>query len=455
MEMNRCAYCRKASLRVIDAWMLAMVFLALSAFADMAFSQAVMIAPYHARGYAGPLGSDLTGDPVTVSTVFQGRDFVGTAVEAVVPVEMDPVSLDAAFNYATFNPTFVDTSYLRPTFADLGVTDIDGDGIFSQIAEISGLPVGLSTFTCLFNPGSVSYTATSNPIDCFTEGMSRIDSYDGYDFLAEYTPVVSGGTVCRVTLTLSVPDGVYAPSSLDTMVWRANFSPGGTVNVPADCGTVTAAISYETYDGPALLSLLPPDAAHLYLGDVLAVAGYNDDVAPFEWADTAADLTAQLEDEEGPCYEAADCIYVGAYQQTPIFWREGYSFSPGADLANGGGGGGLDCSASPDIAACEEIDQGIFDAAQAMMDEVQAAETSLTTETDSIIDGIESFELGEGPVVPAPPAECPLAGGIEAGETGYVINTDVICDVAGGPGRTLITLLAMIAALFIILRGLS
>jgi len=322
------------------------VLLVLAVFSLPALAQTTMVAPYEGRGYAGPIGSDLGGDPLVVSTVFQGRDFSGELVEAVVPVEIDPINLDPAFNFATFNANIVDTTYLRGVFANAGVTDIDGDGVFSQVGEVAGLPSTWGNYKCRLQPGAVLLGSYANPIDCLHDGFGTLDSYGGYDLEVSYrdanlTLDGSGfdATDCAVVVSLSVPDGVFTPSSKTSVEWSGLFDAGVTVVTAADCGSPSGSITYESYDAAPLISLVPENARHAYLGDVLAAVAYNEEVVPQEWIDTAAALTAQLEDEEGECFEQADCIYPGAYNQAPLYWREGYSFVPGGALNTGGGSG--------------------------------------------------------------------------------------------------------------------
>lgn len=338
-----------------------------------ASAQSSMITPYGLRGYGGPVGSDLNTDPATVTVVFQGRDSFGSLVEAVVPVEIDAVNLDAAINYATFNPNVLDTVYLRETFAELGVTDIDGDGVFSEIVEVTGLPSLSSPFTCVLSPGSVNIGSFATPEECLMEGIAQIDSYGGYDLGGGYSDISAGtfpgnasGDDCRATVSLTVPVGVAHVEAYSVVTFGGKFDAGVNVTSAGDCGTFSAAIEYGDYSGDPLISLVSPVARHWVLGDALAIVAYVEDSTPVEILDTAADLTAALEDEEGDYFECPDCIYPSAYERAPLYWRDGYSFVPGGALNSGGGdtggGGGLNCEEGADSLACLDTSEWEADA---------------------------------------------------------------------------------------------
>lgn len=329
-------------------------------------AHAQMISGFQARGYGGPVGSDVSGDPATLTVVFEGRDEFGQIVQAVVPVEVELSNLNAALNYATFEPNLVNTSYLRGNLATRGVTDIDGDEILSQVSEVTGLPAGGVYLNCTVSGGGTStITATSVP-DCLQKGAGLMDSLGGYTFAFAVADASSGtypanaaGDDCRLDITWTRVGESFSGSPRTSVLARYRFDMGFNVTNVSQCGSHSLSLVVEDYDGDPLIGLFDTASRHFLIGDVLAASAYVDEVMPPEILDMASQLTEAMEDEEGDYYGCAECIYAGAYDEAPLYWREGYTFAPfglGIDSdSGGGGGGGFSCEEEATTLACLEL----------------------------------------------------------------------------------------------------
>jgi len=402
-------------------------------------ARAQMIQGYEAIGYAGPIGSDVVSDPLTLQTAFAGVDYQGDRVYATVPVEVDAISLDAAINYATFNRNLLDTTYLRDVFKAQGVADLDGDNVFSQLAFSATQSFSGAGQCYSQNPSGASlvgYLSGSLELCLSTLAAAADDPGNNYSF-AVTTSGSTGGTICNDVYW------VYL-SGLPI----ARFQKARTKAVGVVC-VADFTVTIEEYDGDPLISLVAETMRHAVIGDVLAVAAFQPEVLPIEITDKAAELTALLDDPEGECEMDPYCLFPGAYTQQPLYYREGYSFTPGGAFANeesAGGGSGLTCDEDSTSLACAQIDDSDLtpeeEGTPASLVEDPLAESTIEgLMTENEFDGSEY----EGDGCPSP-YEIELPASIFGAGQVQQIPMDLMCNFFANVLAPTFTLLAWIVS---------
>lgn len=127
-------------------------------------------------------------------------------------------------------------------------------------------------------------------------------------------------------------------------------------------------------------------------------------------------------------------------------------------LSTGGGGDGMAefCMDNPDALSClSDVPQSEVDELLGMLDDAENASDELLDQLGELTDAVSDYEFGDGPALGPTVTVCPIAGGIEVGDTGIVFETDYLCDIAGGPIKQMILLLSYFSAALIVFKGIQ
>jgi len=392
--------------------------------------QAQLIEPYRFQGYGGPVQSDLSTDDLIVQSVYKAKGQYGEDIFAQTTVEIPTSSLDSALNYVTNNPTLLNTEYMKNEFADVGITDMDGDGVFDS-AHVTGDYLTATFTECDLSPGSS--LSASDYDDC----LSRLAAYKvGLGVISFEPNIVSGsGGICNLIVNAYLNDVLFGRAI-------------GTKSTGGPACAYSGAISLGTFDGSPLLGYLPESSRHAILGDTLAVVALLPDYLPEEFTDKGDELTFSIMTPEQPCYDSAYCIYQGYALPQPVYYRFGYAFYPALLPSDGpsSSGAGFSCEEGSTELACASTDLSELGEPEQLTDE-QIDEVFLDPFAEYTIEGqLENAAVtgyGETAVCPEP-YEIPFFGNT------IEVDTIVLCDAFSEYMNPIIQFMAWAAGLAIV-----
>lgn len=226
-------------------------------------------------------------------------------------------------------------------------------------------------------------------------------------------------------------------------VENSDCDPPEPADVPAQA-VDDEAVDYfdELTDGPTKADLV-----------TACIYGFDEDtleclIPPF--IVKAADLTVNFDPDVG-CPGAIGCSPTEPDCPGPLGCMD-----PGGEGPDPEPGEGVDiCVEHPDALACEEVDGELVAPFEEALGDLEELAGDIQGSIDGFLGGLTTYVVGIGPDLGPAPEVCPLISAFAESEIDFSFYTEPVCEVTGGPLRQLISILSVIAAMFIIIKGAS